>query len=73
MTSEPRLGSPAWFKFDRAGVQSEVSRKIRVSDFPNQMVRFWQIQLSPATRADDRDRANLPPSDIWVREGKDHG
>jgi hypothetical protein len=42
-------------------------------DFPNRMVRFWQIQSSPAARVDDGDRANLHPSGVWAREGKDRG
>jgi hypothetical protein len=35
MTSEPHLGSLAQFELDRAGAQSDASRKTGVSDFPN--------------------------------------
>jgi hypothetical protein len=59
MTSEPHLGSPAWFELDRAEAQSKVSGKIRVSGIPNRMVRFWKIQTSPVTRVGDEDRTNL--------------
>jgi hypothetical protein len=70
---EPRHGSPIQFELDRSGAWSEVSRKIRVSDFPNWMVQFWQIQPLPTACIGDRDRANLHPSGIWAREGKDRG
>jgi hypothetical protein len=73
MTSEPRLGLLARFELDRSGAQSEASRKIGVFGFLNQMVQFWQIQPSPVTRIDDGNKANLHPSGVWVREGKDRG
>jgi hypothetical protein len=73
MISKPRLGLPTQFELDRGGAQSEVSGKIGMSGFLNQMVRFWPILPSPATSAGDRDRANLHSSGVWVREGKDHG
>jgi hypothetical protein len=37
------------------------------------MVWFGQIQSSPVARTGDRDRANLHPSGVWAREGKDRG
>jgi hypothetical protein len=64
MTSEPRLGSPTRFELNRAGAQYEVLGKIGVSDLPNWMVWFWQIQSSPAACVGDENRANLHPSDI---------
>jgi hypothetical protein len=73
MTSEPCLGLRARFELDQAGAQSEVSRKTRISGFSNKMVQFWQIWPSPATHGDDGDRANLHPSGVWAREGKDCG
>jgi hypothetical protein len=73
MTSEPHLESPARFELDQPGGQPKVSGKTRVSDFVNRIVQFLQIQPSPTARVDDGDRANLHPSDVWVREGKDHG
>jgi hypothetical protein len=73
MTSEPHLGLLTRFEFDRSGAQSKVSGKTRVFDFPNWMIQFWQIQPSPAARADDGDRANHHPSGIWAREGVDRG
>jgi hypothetical protein len=73
VTNEPRLGSPIRFELDQSGAQSEALEKIGVSDLTNQMVRFWQIQSSPAAHADDGDMANHHPSGIWAREGKDHG
>jgi hypothetical protein len=73
MTREPCLGLPARFDLDRAEAQSEVSGKTGVSDFPNRMVWFWQIQLSSTVRTDDKDMTNLYPSGIWMREGKDRG
>jgi hypothetical protein len=73
MTSEPHLGSPTRFELDRARAQSEVLGKTRVSSFLNRMVRFWQMQPLLAVHPNDGDRANLHPSGIWEREGKDHG
>jgi hypothetical protein len=71
--SESRIGSPAWFELNRSEAQSNILRKIGVFDLTNQMVRFWQTQSSPATRANDGDMANLHLSDVWARECKDCG
>jgi hypothetical protein len=72
MTSESCLGSPTQFELHWSRAQSEVLGKTEVSNFSNRMVRFWLIQPSPVARVSDGDRANLHPSGIWAREGKDH-
>jgi hypothetical protein len=73
VTSEPRLGSPAWFELDQARAQSEVLGKIKSIRFPKPDGSVWQIRHSPAVHAADGDRANLHPSGVWATEAKDSG